>query len=103
MSALITYLESLGGDVFKILPMKEDALSGSDNHLDEYLCTLLDNMAGAVQNFPVLKNEKKFIYVQNNIYYLAHEESALKKWRKYILDSRKLLSELKDKYGGLDE
>lgn len=89
--------------MFKILPMKEDALIGIENHLDEYILTLLDNMAGAVENFPVLKNEKKFIYVQNNIYYLAHEESTLKKWRKYILDSRKLLAELKEKYGGLDE
>lgn len=101
MSPIITYLHGLCGDIYKLLPMKEEEFKGAENHIDDYLSnSLLCNVIGATKTFPVLGSDKNFIYVKNNLQYLASEKITFVKWRKIVLDSVTLIDKLCKKYDG---
>jgi hypothetical protein len=100
VEALITYLHGLGGDIFKLLPMKEDAINGADNHLSDYLDTLLGNIIGATKTFSILETDKNFIYIKNNMQYLANEEMTFSKWRKTVLNSVALVEKMSERFRG---
>lgn len=102
MNPIITYLRGLGGDIYKLLPMKEEELKGANNHLDDYLSnSLLCNIIGATKTFPILEADKNYIYVKNNLQYLASEKPTFPKWRKIVLDSVTLVDKLCKKYEGV--
>ena len=100
MEQLISYLKEITGDVFKLLPMKEDELKGVDNHLREYLESLTVNMNGALKTYPELVNEKEYLYVINNLNYIYTNEVDFAHWRTIILNSVRGLSNLHSSYSG---
>lgn len=102
MKKLLNYLLNLRSDVFKILPMKESEIEGVDNHLNDYIETLIINMNGAHINYPVLAEEKQFLYVINNLQYLLNKKVGFSTWRKVILNSTKSVDDLCINYGGVD-
>lgn len=87
MNELKNYLLGLRGDIFKLLPMKEAELEGMDNHLSDYVESLLINLTGATKTFPVLVTKKHFMRVLNNIQYIANHQIDFSLWRKIILNS----------------
>jgi len=86
MEQLISYLKEITGDVFKLLPMKEDELKGVNNHLKEYLESLTVNMNGALKTYSQLVNEKEYLYVINNLNYIYTNEVDFAHWRTIILN-----------------
>lgn len=99
-NGLSTYLLGFRNDVFKLLPMKETADAGTDNHLADYLDMLISNVKGAMKTFPELEKQRRFINVVNNLSYLAENEVPFAKWRKIILNSTRSIEDLKFSYNG---
>lgn len=98
---LLTFLSSLRGDVFKLLPMKESEIDGAENHINEYLDSLIINIRGALGAYPELEEEGKLIYVLNNLQYIRNNgDVKFKQWRKIILDATKDIDNLCICYGG---
>ncbi len=100
MKQLLNYLLSLRGDVFKLLPMKEAEISGTDNHINDYIDALLINLNGAIGTYPVLANQKQYLYVINNVQYIRQHDVDFKQWRKTILNSTRSIDNLFVFYGG---
>lgn len=100
MEQLRNFLTSLRGDVFKLLPMKEAEMSGINNHMNEYIDSLIINLTGAMNTYPVLASQKQYLYVLNNIQYIFKHPVDFKQWRKIILNSTKNIDALCLVYGG---
>ncbi len=100
MKELINYLSSLKKDIFKLLLMKEDELEGRDNHLPEYLGSLLMNMRGALLTYPMLGEQKSYLYALNNLQYIYKYDVSFACWRKIVLGSGKDIGGLCVYYGG---
>lgn len=98
MRQLCNYLFGVKGDVFKLLPMRESFDEGNDNYLDEYLETLLVNMKGSLITYPVLNDQKQYLYVINSLQYLADKgpEVKFELWRRIILNSMSNIGKLID-------
>ena len=94
MEQLLNFLSSLRGDVFKLLPMKEDEMAGVDNHLGDYIEALLINLEGATTTYPILANQKQYLYVINNLQYASKHPIDFKKWRKIVLNSTRNIDNL---------
>ena len=92
-SAIITYLNRLCGQVFKLLPMKEDYDQGADNYLYEYLEYLKSNFDGAITRYTSLEGMECIIEVGNNISFLCSQENvSFSKWRSIVLRSTRLIN-----------
>ena len=100
MGQMVNYLKEITGDVFKRLPMKEDELNGIDNHLSEYLDSVIVNLKGSIITYPELANDKNYLYVINNLNFISNHDVDFWKWRSVILNSTKGLSNLRDFYKG---
>lgn len=100
MERLKNYLSNLRGDVFKLLPMKEVEISGVENHLREYIESLMVNVIGATLTYPALASQKYYLYVINNLQYLAGHSVDFKTWRKVVLDSTRNIDNLFNYYRG---
>jgi hypothetical protein len=98
MEQLSNYLGGLIGDVFKLLPMKEDERNGVENYLSKYLNGLKITITGAISTYPCLANDKEYLYIINNLNYIADNNVEFTCWRTVILDSTHRLSDLRDKY-----
>ena len=94
MGDLTNFLLRFRNDVFKLLPMKEDELNGKNNHLFEYLDSLVVNAKGSTITYPELSMQKKFLYVINDLSFLLSNEASFEKWRKIILDSTGSINKL---------
>lgn len=64
------YLNSLIGEVYKILPLKEDEDSGKAVFLSEYLKSLNDDLNSATVLFPVLHKNPHFCKIQLGVIWL---------------------------------
>lgn len=100
MEHLNNYLAGLRGDIFKLLPMKEAEIEGADNHILDYLETIIINMEGAKEVYPELAKQKQYLYVINNMHFLLSRKVEYSRWRKIILNSTKSVHLLFLKYGG---
>ena len=94
MEQLLLFLTNLRGDVFKLLPMKEDELEGADNHLSDFLSGLIITLKGGVFTYPELAKEKKYLYMISNLQYILNTEVPFWRWRKIILASSRDLDDL---------
>lgn len=101
MEQLLNYLSNLRGDVFKLLPMKESEMSGMNNHLNDYIESLVVNVGGALTTYPILASQKQYLYVINNLQYLLNQPVEFKKWRKIVLNSTRSIDNLYLLYGGV--
>ena len=101
MTKISTFLSTLRNDVFKLLPMKEAFNEGRDNHISEYIYSLIVTAEGALVTFKELETSKGYIYVVNNLNYLClHESIEFSKWRKIILNCSRSLDDLSKSFGG---
>ena len=101
MEQLLNFLSGLRGDIFKLLPMKEDEVAGVDNHLNGYIEALLVNLEGATITYPVLATQKLYLYVINSLQYISKQPVEFKKWRKIVLNSTHNIDSLYIAYGGV--
>lgn len=99
MKNISIFLLKLRNDVFKLLPMREKADDGNDNHIKDYIYSLIINSEGAVSTYKILENQKSYIYVINNLHYLqTHLDADFSSWRKIILNCTRSLDDLKNYY-----
>lgn len=96
---LKTFLSGLRGGIFKILPMKEDEIKGTDNHLVDYIESLLINMQGAMEIYPELDTQE-YIEIVNKIKFLSAHEISFETWRKTILSATHTVCDLYVSFGG---
>ncbi|MFA5625811.1 MAG: hypothetical protein WC966_12315 [Bradymonadales bacterium] len=97
------YLKSIRGDVFKILPMKEDQEQGEQNYLYKYIESLTFNLIGGLEQFEFLGREKQYIYAITNLRFLMHNDVDFLQWRRIVLTAVGGISTLYKKYGGEDD
>lgn len=104
MKQLVNFLCGVRGDVFKLLPMKESAMEGEENHIVEYIETLLVNLKGAMGVYPILNGQKQYLYVVNNLEFLSEHVNNIEfnLWRRIILNSTSNINFLFLQYGGKD-
>lgn len=100
---LLNYLASSRDAVFKLLPMKEEELKGADNHLNDFIDSLIVNIEGAMTTYSVLTEQKSYLWVVNNINFLRKNEVDFRRWRSIILNSTKKLNNLYVFYGGIED
>lgn len=100
MEQLKKYLSSLRGDVFKLLPMKESEMNGLDNHINEYIESLIINLTGAIRTYPILATQKQYLYLVNNLQYICSHSVDFKQWRKIVLNLTRSIDDLYVLYGG---
>ena len=103
MKQILNYLKFLHGDVFKLLPLKEEELSGSGANTSGYLASLIISTKGALINYPELGDQKKYLYLLNNLQYISQNETTFEEFRKIILDSRRNVADLYVTYGGNED
>lgn len=68
------FIEYFTGHVFKIIPLKEDEVSGEDVHLSEYIDSVVIEATGALATFKELANDTDFLTVVNILNYLNNNE-----------------------------
>lgn len=89
------YLDMLIGKVFKLLPMKEEYDSGSDNHLYDYLENLIANLQGSLWTYPSFSKNPSFLTVVNNVSSLASDrDMSFKRWKSLVLYSTNIISNM---------
>lgn len=81
--------------------MKESEMSGMNNHLNDYIESLVVNVGGALTTYPILASQKQYLYVINNLQYLLNQPVEFKKWRKIVLNSTRSIDNLYLLYGGV--
>lgn len=101
MTITETYLTSLQGKIFKLLPMREAKEQGVDNHLEEYIDNLCANFDGAFSCHPELSNIREVAEVQGNLWALkASVDGDFTKWRSTVLRSTRLIQTVLTRYYG---
>lgn len=99
MSIPKTYITALRGDIFKLLPMREEYDEGRDNNLREYLDNLWANCSGAFALHPELQESAEFVKVASNLAFLTRDPNLdFRKWRSIILGSMHLLDDALRKF-----
>ena len=94
MERLLNFLLALQGDVFRLLPMKEEEINGDDNYVQEYLHSLIVNIEGAAEAYPILGKEKTYLYIINNLRYLAKDKADFNEWRRIVLYATRTINNL---------
>lgn len=92
MTIVETYLTSLQGKIYKLLPMREAYDAGKDNHLFDYIDNLCANYEGAYVCYPELVKYREVAEVQSNLCFLrANTDIDFAKWRSTVLRSTRLI------------
>lgn len=101
MTVTETYLTSLQGKIFKLLPMREAYDQGVDNHIGEYLSNLCSNFDGAFDCHPEFSRCREMAEIQGNLWSLkANLDMDFSKWRSTILRSTRLVQTVLTRYYG---
>lgn len=89
------YLTGLQKKVFKLLPMREDLDNGIDNHLGDFLDSICTGCKGALNTYEDLSCDNNFLDIVNNLQFLSStDDIPFAKWRKTILRSSRLISDI---------
>lgn len=97
---IVKYLLGLQGDVFKLLPMREAEENGREPFVDEYLESLIVNVSGALGTYPLLGEQKKYLWVVNSLQYLSRVYVTFPRWRTIILNTVTTIGDLVEMFGG---
>lgn len=94
------YLTSLTAKIYKLIPMRDDLEAGKDVYLDKYIDSLLIEMMGALETYPVLRSSDKYISIVNTAQYMAHNDTVHAAWRRETFKMLRYLERLQEMYGG---
>lgn len=81
---LYVFIRGLTGRIFKMLPLREEADTGEQVYLTEYVDSLARDVIGAMTTFPELAEFPEYITVVNTIQYLNTVESDFSVFRKEV-------------------
>jgi hypothetical protein len=74
------FLDGLIGSIYKILPLKEE----NNSYLDDYLDSLAIQLTGALETYPELSTNTKYISIVNSIQFFRKNEFSLKQCRREV-------------------
>lgn len=94
-----SYLDSLVGRFYKILPMKE---SDSDT-LETYLHSLQSELIGSKRLVLFLNNDAQFMSLINTLQFFIDNEYDVKTCKREIMKCISISKKLKEKYLNLNE
>lgn len=96
-----SYLRSMIGRIFKLLPLREQTDLGANMFLDAYVDDLSLDAAGAMMTFPELYERASFVSVVNSLNYMQHhwEDMSFRAYRSTVLKMTNSLSKLLDEEG----
>jgi hypothetical protein len=77
--SISVYLQSLINNLFKIIPMKEEELSGHKVYLQKYVESLAKEVSGACDTFPQLGRLADYISICNTLNYISKHEDEMTK------------------------
>lgn len=97
---LYIFIRGLTGRVFKILPLTEEALSGEDVHLSDYLESCALDMVGALETFPELRDFEEYVTVLNIVQYMRNNEVTQEVCKREVFKALGLLNAIEGKLGG---
>ena len=72
-----SYLRSMIGRIFKLLPLREQTDMGANMFLDAYIDDLSLDSAGAMETFPELYECPLFVSVVNSLNYMRYHWSDM--------------------------
>ena len=94
------FLASLTGKIYKLIPMRDDVESGAEVFLDKYLDSLLIEMMGAMDTYPVIGMDEQYISIVNTAQYMAKHSIPRDVWRRESFKMLNTLDRVRAKYGG---
>lgn len=77
---VLDFLKGLIGAIYKILPLKEE----NNSYLDDYLDSLTIQLTGALETYPELSSNTKYISIINSIQYFRKNEFNVKQCRREV-------------------
>lgn len=95
-----TYLDSLTGKIYKLIPMRDDKESGVEVFLEKYLDSLIIELMGAMDTYPDLGCNEQYISIVNTVQYMAHHNIDRAVWRREAFKMLNTLSRVRSKFGG---
>ena len=95
---IITYLDSLIGKVYKILPLREDAGYGDMESFYKYVEGLSVELIGAYKNFDELKNYAEYIAIVNIVQFLTENPIPIYKCKTQVFKMINLIEKLKENF-----
>lgn len=98
MDIVKTYLDSLQGKIYKLLPMREDYDNDADNHLPAYSLNLFNTAASQIAFSDYLSNDKMFAEILYGLSVLRDVTIPFDTWRSTVLRSTRIAGELADEY-----
>lgn len=96
----ITYLTSLTAKIYKLIPMRDDEESGKGVFLDKYIDSLIIEVMGALETYPELRENDKYISIVNTMQYIAHNYTEHSVWRRESFKMLRTLEKLRSSMGG---
>lgn len=93
------YLKLITNQVFKILPVREE----HDHELwvwKEYIDSLLLQLNGSLETFPLLGDEPEYIAVISIVQYLSLNELSIQEVRREVFKMCGMLNQLEERYRG---
>ncbi len=74
------FLNGLVGAIYKILPLKED----ENSYLSDYLDSLVVQLKGALETYPELASNVRYISVINSIQYFRKNDYTVKQCKREV-------------------
>lgn len=96
---LSSYLNSLIGKLFKIIPLKEES-SKEDFHA--YVDSLWIEMSGACKTFPVLWDSPKYITLLNIVGFMSMNDVELSRCRREVFQAIDIVKKIQNGGGSHD-
>lgn len=85
------FLDGLVGKIYKILPLKEE-----DNfYLSDYLDSLLIQLSGAFDMYPMLSKNDDYISIVNTVYYFSKNRFTQKQCKREVFRCIDIIEKLK--------
>ena len=93
--SITSFLDSLIGKIYKILPLKES----QNTHLPLYLKSLIREIEGSLKSFPILCESREYITIVNTINFMRFNQYDIPVCRYEVFKMLNLIDALKKKVG----
>lgn len=97
---LNNHIQRLTDAIFKMLPMKEEQISGKEVFLQDYVETVKNETLGMMKVFPELRNNYEYVRVCSTLQEIDCTNMDLKMFRKEVLKMTSLLNKVQEAVNG---
>ena len=94
--SITSFLDSLRGKIYKILPLKES----QNTHLPLYLKSWIREIEASLKSLPILGEPREYITIDNTINFMRFNQYDIAVCRYEVFKMLSLIDALKKKVGG---